>query len=88
MYPSVFDSSPLGSPSSYNPFLHPVTWRIRSVGNPAYLRLKALHNVICKGGMVWEGRGRETALGGGRERVVGVAYDGIGRSSLSWEVKF
>ena len=88
MYPSVFDSSPLGSPSSYNPLLHQVTWRIRSVGNPAYLRLKALHNVICKGGMVWEGKGRETALGGGRERVVGVAYDGVGRSSLSWEVKF
>jgi hypothetical protein len=85
MYPSVSDPSPL---SSYNPFLHQVTWRIRSVGNPVYLRLKALHNVMWKGGMVWEGRGRETALGGGRERVVGVAYDGIGRSSLSWEVKF
>lgn len=53
------------------------------MGNPVYLRLKALHNVIWKGGMVWEGRGRDTALGGGRERIVGVAYDGVGRSSLS-----
>ena len=77
-YPSsLFKSSDL--------FLHqgPLTWRIRSVGNPVYLRLKALHNVIWKGGMVWEGRGRDTALGGGRERIVGVAYDGVGRSSLS-----
>jgi hypothetical protein len=88
MYPSVSDPSPLSSPSSYNPLLHQVTWRIRSVGNPMYLRLKALHTVIWKGGMVWEGRGRDTAFGGGRERVVGVAYDGIGRSSLCWEVKF
>ena len=36
--------------------------------------------------MVWQGRGRDTALGGGRERVVGVAYDGVGRSSLSCEI--
>ena len=88
LYPSVSDSSSLSCSSSYNPLLHQVTWRIRSVGNPMYLRLKALHTVIWKGGMVWEGRGRDTALGGGRERVVGVAYNGIGRSSLSWEVKF
>jgi len=90
MYPSVSDPSPiLNSSSPYNLSLHqgPLTWRIRSVGNPVYLRLKALHNVIWKGGMVWEGRGRDTALGGGRERIVGVAYDGVGRSSLSWEVK-
>jgi len=57
------------------------------VGNPVYLRLKALHNVVRKGGMFWEGRGKDTALGGGRERIVGVAYDGVGRSSLSREVK-
>ena len=53
-----------------------------------YLRLKALHNVVWRCGMVWQGRGRDTALGGGRERVVGVAYDGVGRSSLSCEIKF
>ena len=86
-YPSVFDASPL-FPSPQNPLLNQVTWRIRSVGNPVHLRLKALHNVVWKGGMVWEGIGRETALGSGRERVVGVGYDGIGRSSLSREVKF
>ncbi|CAA7268065.1 unnamed protein product [Cyclocybe aegerita] len=60
-----------------------ITWRIRSVGNPAYLRLKALHNVVWRRGVKWEGCGRETALGGGRERVVGVAYEGVGRSLLS-----
>ena len=90
-YPSVSDpSSFINASSSYNLFLQhgPLTWRIRSVENPVYLRLKALHNVIWKGGMVWEGRGRDTALGGGRERVVGIAYDGVGRSSLSCEIFF
>ena len=90
-YPSVSDpSSFINASSPYNLFLHhgPLTWRIRSVENPVYLRLKALHHVIWKSGMVWQGRGRDTALGGGRERVVGVAYDGVGRSSLSCEIFF
>ena len=89
-YPSVSDPSSFINSSSSNPFLHhgPLTWRIRSVENPVYLRLKALHNVVWKSGMVWQGRGRDTALGGGRERVVGVAYDGVGRSSLSSEIIF
>ena len=89
-YPSVSDPSSFINSSSYNFFLHhgPLTWRIRSVENPVYLRLKALHNVIWKGGMIWQGRGRDTALGGGRERVVGVAYDGVGRSTLSCEIFF
>ncbi|PPQ79857.1 hypothetical protein CVT25_002912 [Psilocybe cyanescens] len=60
-----------------------VSWRIRSVGNPVHLRLKALHNIMWKRGVQWEGVARETALGGGRERVVGVAYEGIGRSLLT-----
>ena len=90
-YPSISDpSSFINTSSSYNLFLHhgPLTWRIRSVENPVYLRLKALHHVVWKGGMVWQGRGRDTALGGGRERVVGVAYDGVGRSSLGCEIIF
>lgn len=89
-YPSVSDPSSLLNSSYNNLFLHhgPLTWRIRSVENPVYLRLKALHNVVRKCGIVWQGRGRDTALGGGRERVVGVAYDGVGRSSLSCEIKF
>ncbi|KDR85562.1 hypothetical protein GALMADRAFT_369987 [Galerina marginata CBS 339.88] len=60
-----------------------VSWRIRSVGNPVHLRLKALHNIVWRRGVQWEGVARETALGGGRERVVGVAYEGVGGSSLS-----
>jgi len=60
-----------------------LSWRIRSVGNPAFLRLKALHNIVLRRGVMWEGSGRDTALGGGRERVVGVAYEGVGRSLLS-----
>ncbi|KAF9532108.1 hypothetical protein CPB83DRAFT_848360 [Crepidotus variabilis] len=59
-----------------------ITWRIRFVANPAYLRLKALQNIVWSAGGQWEGCARETALGGGRERVVGVAYEGVGRSAL------
>ena len=58
------------------------TWRLRSVGNPVHMRLKALHNMVKRYGMKWEGAARETALGGGRERVVGVAYEGVGKSML------
>ncbi|KAF8808047.1 hypothetical protein BYT27DRAFT_7211658 [Phlegmacium glaucopus] len=89
IYPSISTDPSLLNSSSCCLFSHqgPVIWRIRSVSNPVYLRLKALHNVIWRSGMMWEGRGRDTALGGGRERIVGVAYDGVGRSSLSREVK-
>ena len=53
-----------------------------------HLRLKSLRNITRKGSMTWEGKGRDTALGGGRERVVGIAYDGVGTSSLNFEIKF
>ncbi|KAF8913221.1 hypothetical protein CPB84DRAFT_1742574 [Gymnopilus junonius] len=75
MYPSS-DPAPTAQPGQVN-------WRIRSVGNPVHLRLKALRNIVWRRGVLWEGVARETALGGGRERVVGVAYEGVGRSSLS-----
>ncbi|PPQ64332.1 hypothetical protein CVT26_002215 [Gymnopilus dilepis] len=76
MYPSADPAPAAAQPGQ-------VSWRIRSVGNPVHLRLKALHNIIWRKGVQWEGVARETALGGGRERVVGVAYEGVGRSSLS-----
>ncbi|KAF4612090.1 hypothetical protein D9613_004100 [Agrocybe pediades] len=60
-----------------------ITWRIRSVGNPAHLRLKAVGNILWKRGGRWEGVARDTAMGGARERIVGVAYEGLGRSCLS-----
>lgn len=63
-----------------------LSWRIRCVGNPAYLRLKAVQNIVWKNGIKWEGCGRDTAMGGGRERVIGIAYEGVGRSNLSYSL--
>lgn len=60
-----------------------VTWRIRSVGNPVHMRLKALRNRVRQEGLQWEGSGSDTALGGGRERVIGVAYENIGPTQLN-----
>lgn len=62
--------------------------RIRPIANPVLLRLKALQNVCAGEGVEWEGRAREGALGFGRDRLQGIAFDGIGRSRLSWEVSF
>ncbi|PPQ99503.1 hypothetical protein CVT24_005294 [Panaeolus cyanescens] len=71
------------SPSESTGQLGQMSWRIRSVGNPVYLRLKALRNIMWRSNQGWEGVAREMALGGGRERIVGVAYEGVGRSALS-----
>lgn len=71
------------SPSENGGQLGQMSWRIRSVGNPVYLRLKALRNIMWRSNQGWEGVAREMALGGGRERIVGVAYEGVGRSALS-----
>jgi hypothetical protein len=62
--------------------------RFRPIANPVLLRLKALQNVCAGEGVEWEGRAREGALGFGRDRLQGIAFDGIGRSRLSWEVSF
>jgi len=72
-------------PFSHIPFGQ-LSWRIRCVGNPAYLRLKAVQNIVWRKGVKWEGCGRDTAMGGGRERVIGVAYEGVGRSNLSYSI--
>ena len=82
MYPSC-DSYPDLTSSAALP-LGQLSWRIRCVENPAYLRLKALQNVVWKRGLQWEGSGRETAMGGGKERVIGVAYEYVGRSNLRY----
>jgi len=63
-------------------------YRIRPIANPVLLRLKALQNVCAGEGVEWEGRAREGALGFGCDRLQGVAFDGIGKSRLSWEVSF
>lgn len=82
MYPSRDSYPELTSSAALLPGR--LSWRIRCVGNPVYLRLKALHNIVWKRGVHWEGSGRETAMGGGKERVIGVAYEYVGRSNLSY----
>ena len=93
MNPSPSTTSPLSvfiTPSPLRPRDVPTTlrYRIRPIANPVLLRLKALQNVCAGEGVEWEGRAREGALGFGRDRLQGVAFDGIGRSRLSWEVSF
>ena len=83
-------SSMFVTPSPLRPRDAPVglRCRIRPIANPVLLRLKALQNVCAGEGVEWEGRAREGALGFGRDRLQGIAFDGIGRSRLSWEVSF
>lgn len=57
--------------------------RQRCIANPAYLRLKALQNIVWERGVNWEGRSRDGMLGCGREKVLGRAYEELGRSCLS-----
>ena len=91
--PSPSATSPLSVfiiPSPLRPREIPASlrYRIRPIANPVLLRLKALQNVCAGEGVEWEGRAREGALGFGRDRLQGVAFDGIGRSRLGWEVSF
>lgn len=57
--------------------------RIRVVGNPAFLRLKALQNVLYERGFIWEGRGSDCGFSSGKETLHVVAIEGLGRSLLS-----
>ena len=82
--PTFITPSPLRSRNA-SPSLR---CRTRPIANPVLLRLKALQNVCAGQGVEWEGRAREGALGFGRDRLQGVAFEGIGRSRLSWEVSF
>ncbi|KAF9469750.1 hypothetical protein BDZ94DRAFT_1243171 [Collybia nuda] len=66
-----------------------VTWRVRTVENPAFLRLKALHNIMWDRGTNWQGRAREGSLGAGKEKILKIAFEGVGRSWLGiddWQV--
>ena len=60
--------------------------RLRPVANPVLLRLQALQNVCVLRALAWEGRPQEGRMCAGKEKLVGVAWEGIGRSSLGWEV--
>jgi len=91
--PSPYSNSLLSmhiTPSPLRPREAPamLKYRIRPIANPVLLRLKALQNVCAGEGVEWEGRAREGALGFGCDRLHGVAFDGIGRSRLGWEVSF
>jgi hypothetical protein len=74
--------------SPFRPVVPPpaLLWRPRPVANPMILRLKALQNIMCERGKEWEGRGRDGGLGCGKDKLVGVAWEGLGRSGLGWEV--
>ncbi|KAF9245730.1 hypothetical protein BU15DRAFT_85427 [Melanogaster broomeanus] len=61
--------------------------RMRPIANPAILRLRALQNLMCARGKEWEGRAREGGLGCGKERMVGIAFEGRKRSGLGYEVR-
>lgn len=62
-------------------------WRIRPVANPCTLRLRALANRLGRCGVEWEGRAPDGSLGCGRERVMGVAFEGLGGSRLAFEAQ-
>ncbi|KAI0800790.1 hypothetical protein C8Q74DRAFT_1192810 [Fomes fomentarius] len=59
--------------------------RVRPVANPVLLRLQALHNVCQSRALKWH-YARDGAMAAGKEKMVGIAWEGIGRSGLGWEV--
>ncbi|KAG2155642.1 hypothetical protein DEU56DRAFT_943543 [Suillus clintonianus] len=77
-------------PSPLRPRTPPtaLAYRMRPVANPEILRLRALQNLMCARGKEWEGRGREGGLGCGKERMLGVAFEGRGPSGLGCEIRF
>ncbi|KAI0639886.1 hypothetical protein C8Q77DRAFT_1152819 [Trametes polyzona] len=82
---------PLPPPLPRSPFRPPhppdtVLSRLRPVANPLLVRLQALHNVCRVYGIQWQGRTRDAAAGGLKEKMLGVAWEGVGRSGLVWEV--
>jgi len=75
------------SPSPLRPRYIPLSpeWRLRPVSNPVTLRLRALQNILGERGVPWEGRSHSGSLGCGRERLTGVAFEGLGGSRLAFE---
>ncbi|KAH7886169.1 hypothetical protein F5I97DRAFT_1878064 [Phlebopus sp. FC_14] len=95
MAPSIANSKSASGtvvviPSPLRPRTPPavLAYRMRPVANPALLRLRALQNLMCARGKEWEGRARDGGLGCGKERMLGVAFEGRGRSGLGCEVRF
>jgi len=87
--PRVFSPLAFIPPSPLRPRHQLCTpeWRLRPVANPVTLRLKALSNRLYQRGIAWEGRAHTGSLGCGRERLTGVAFEGLGGSRLAFEAK-
>ncbi|KAI0718904.1 hypothetical protein C8T65DRAFT_637318 [Cerioporus squamosus] len=83
----VFPLPPALPRSPFRPQFQPNTRlsRMRPVANPILLRLQALHNVCQTQALSWH-RAREGTMAAGKEKIIGIAWEGIGRSSLGWEV--
>ncbi|KAI0830792.1 hypothetical protein BC628DRAFT_1312772 [Trametes gibbosa] len=79
----VFPLPPPLPRSPFRPQFAPqgVLSRLRPVANPLLVRLQALHNVCRAYGIQWPG-----SAGALKEKVVSVAWEGVGRSGLGWEV--
>jgi len=69
--------------TSESPVYDGTNQRIRIVGNPAFLRLKALQNVLYERGFIWEGRGSDCGFSSGKETLQVIAIEGLGSSLLS-----
>ncbi|OSD06167.1 hypothetical protein PYCCODRAFT_1085398 [Trametes coccinea BRFM310] len=87
-YERVFPLPPALPRSPYRPPCPPESClsRLRPVANPLLVRLQALQNVCRVYGIPWQSRKQDILAGGLREKVVGVAWEGLGRSGLGWEV--
>jgi hypothetical protein len=87
--PRIFTPIAFVPPSPLRPRYVPLNpeWRLRPVANPVMLRLKALQNVLGEYGLPWEGRAHAGSLGCGRDKLTGVAFEGLGGSRLAFEVK-
>ncbi|KAI1794022.1 hypothetical protein LXA43DRAFT_1092373 [Ganoderma leucocontextum] len=81
----VFPIPPPLPRSPFRPPYQPDTRisRMRPVSNPIILRLQALHNICQAHAIGWQ-RARDGTLAAGKEKMVGIAWEGLGRSSLGW----
>ncbi|KAI0673614.1 hypothetical protein C8Q78DRAFT_639006 [Trametes maxima] len=84
----VFPLPPALPRSPFRPAFPPGSClsRLRPVANPLLFRLQALHNVCRQYGIQWQSRRSDVVVGGPREKVLGIAWEGVGRSGLGWEV--
>ncbi|KAI0756526.1 hypothetical protein C8Q80DRAFT_1116003 [Daedaleopsis nitida] len=87
VFERVFPLPPPLPRSPFRPQYQPGTRlpRMRPVANPIILRLQALHNICQSHALTWH-RARDGSMAAGKEKMIGVAWEGIGQSSLGWQV--